>query len=510
MMEKGFNLTDIVLRLENLTKRFPGVTALDRVSMEVQRGEVHAVIGENGAGKSTLMRILAGAETPNEGRIIFEGQEAHFHNPLDAQRAGIAIVYQELSVFPNLSIAENIFANRQPCTVDGYISRRLMRDKSCELMDIFELEFEPDVLVRNLNMADRQMVEILRAISLNPKLLILDEPTSSLTMSEAEHLFQLIERLRERGITVMYVSHQLGEVLRLGDRISVLRDGTYVGTVTRSEATEEKLVHMMVGRAVDLYKNYGIRVAHPQPTLRVRGLTSEGVFSDINFDLYEGEILGFAGLVGSGRTDVAQALFGLQPITSGEIELLGKPYIPREPRDAVARGLAYVPEDRKTVGLFLEMTLTDNIIAPQLDRFTRMGLLDDRSARQTTEQYIEQVGIVARGPKQRAMTLSGGNQQKLLLAMWLASKPKVLIVDEPTRGIDVGAKVEIHDMLRRLADEGMSIMLISSELPEILTMSDRIAVMREGKLEAIIPRQEATQEYIMAIASGVVAGENNQ
>ena len=503
-------MSDVLLQLENLTKRFPGVTALDHVSMDVRRGEVHAVIGENGAGKSTLMRVLAGAEIPNEGRIIFEGREVRFRSPLDAQRAGVAIVYQELSVFPNLSVAENIFANRQPTLTDGLISRRLLHEKACKLMDIFALEFEADVLVRDLSMADRQMVEILRAVSLNPKLLILDEPTSSLTLSEAEHLFELIHRLRETGITVMYVSHQLDEVLRLGDRITVLRDGTYVGTVERAEANEEKLVQMMVGRAVDLYKDYGFHAHKPEVTLRVKGLTREGVFSNVSFELYKGEILGFAGLVGSGRTDVAQALFGLQPITSGEIELLGKPYIPRDPRDAIARGLAYVPEDRKTVGLFLEMTLTDNIIAPQLQRFTRMGLLDDRTARKTTEQYIEQVGIVARGPKQRAMTLSGGNQQKLLLAMWLASKPQVLIVDEPTRGIDVGAKVEIHDMLRHLADEGMSIMLISSELPEILTMSDRIAVMREGKLEAIIPRQEASQELILAIASGVAVGEHNR
>lgn len=510
MTEKGVNLTDLLLRLENLTKRFPGVTALDRVSMEVQRGEVHAVIGENGAGKSTLMRILAGAETPNEGRIIFEGQEMRFRSPLDAQRAGIAIVYQELSIFPNLSVAENIFANRQPTLVDGIISRHQMYDKSCELMSIFELEFDANMLVRNLNMADRQMVEILRAVSLNPKLLILDEPTSSLTISEAEHLFKLVERLREKGITVMYVSHQLDEVLRLGDRITVLRDGAYVGTVERKDATEEKLVQMMVGRAIDLYKDYGIRPPQPKVALRVKGLTREGVFSNVSFDLHEGEILGFAGLVGSGRTDVAQSLFGLQPINSGEIELWGKPYTPRTPRDAIARGLAYVPEDRKTVGLFLEMALIDNIVAPQLYRFTRIGLLDDQSARKTTEQYIEQVGIVAHSPKQHVMTLSGGNQQKLLLAMWLASKPKILIVDEPTRGIDVGAKVEIHDMLHRLADEGMSIMLISSELPEILTMSDRIAVMREGKLETIIPRQQATQEYIMAIASGITAGENSR
>lgn len=498
---------DILLKLEHVSKRFPGVQALDHVSMDVRRGEVHAVIGENGAGKSTLMRILAGAEIPDEGHITFEGQEVRFRSPLDAQRAGVGIVYQELSVFPNLSVAENIFANRQPTRFGSFLDRQELRQEAVRLMQIFALDFSPDVYVRDLDMADRQMAEILRAVSLQPKLLVLDEPTSSLTLAEAGRLFRLVERLREGGISVLYVSHQLREVLRLGDRISVLRDGTYVGTLDREEATEQQLVHMMVGRAVDLYKDYGVHAQQAEVVLSVRGLAGEGVFEDISFDLHKGEILGFAGLVGSGRTDLAKAIFGMNPTERGDMSLLNEPFVPKTPRQAIESGCAYMPEDRKTVGLFLKMLIKDNIIAPQLDRFSHRGLLSDRGARALAEEYITKVGIVARGAQQPAMTLSGGNQQKLLLAMWLALDPKVLIVDEPTRGIDVGAKVEIHDVLRRLADEGMGIVLISSELPEILTMSDRIAVMREGRLAGIVAAQSATEESVMALASGASQGE---
>lgn len=498
---------DTLLKLEHVSKRFPGVQALHHVSLDVRRGEVHAVIGENGAGKSTLMRILAGAEIPDEGHIIFEGQEVRFRSPLDAQRAGVGIVYQELSVFPNLSVAENIFSNRQPARFGSFLDLNKLREEAVRLMQIFALDFSPDVYVRDLDMADRQMVEILRAVSLQPKLLVLDEPTSSLTLAEAERLFGLVERLREEGISVLYVSHQLREVLRLGDRISVLRDGTYVGTLTREEASEQQLVHMMVGRAVDLYKDYGVHAQQPEVVLSVRGLAGAGAFEDITFDLHKGEILGFSGLVGSGRTDLAKTIFGMYPAEQGYMTLDGAPYAPKTPRQAIAAGCAYMPEDRKTVGLFLKMLIKDNIIAPQLYRFSHHGLVSDRGARALAEEYITKVGIVARGPQQVAMTLSGGNQQKLLLAMWLAPSPKVLIVDEPTRGIDVGAKVDIHDVLRHLADQGMSIMLISSELPEILTMSDRIAVMREGHLAGIVPAQSATEESIMALASGAAQGE---
>lgn len=498
-------MTSILVRLEQVSKRFPGVQALDRVSMDVRYGEVHAVIGENGAGKSTLMRILAGAEAPSGGSIVIADKPVQFRSPLEAQRAGIAIVYQELSVFPNLSIAENIFANRQPDR-GGFIRRGQLAAETRRLLDIFALDLDPDVPVRNLAMADRQMVEILRAVSLDPKLLILDEPTSSLALAEVQRLFQLVDRLRQRGIAVLYVSHQLQEVLRLSDRITVLRDGIYVGTVERAQASEGDLVHMMVGRALDLYKDYGLRETSPELALKVDGLSSPGAFAGVSFELRKGEILGFAGLVGAGRTDVAQTLFGLRPCSGGQIELAGKSFTLGRPREAIARGLAYVPEDRKTVGLFLDMLLSDNMVVPQIYRFSRRGLLDDRDARRLTERYIERIGIVARGPRQKAMTLSGGNQQKLLLAMWLALEPQVLIVDEPTRGIDVGAKLEIHDLLRQLADGGMGILLISSELPEILTMSDRVAVMRDGRLITILPRAAANQQRILAIAAGVDQG----
>jgi ABC-type sugar transport system ATPase subunit len=448
------------------------------------------------------MRIVAGAEIQDSGRLLFDGHQVNFHKPLDAQRSGIAIVYQELSVFPNLTVAENILANRQPVGPASLVRRGRLRDEARELMRLFQLSFEPDTALSELSMAERQIVEILRAVSARPKLLILDEPTSSLSLAETENLFDLLSRLRERGIAILYVSHHLQEVLRLSDRITVLRDGAHVGTVERSLADEAGLVHMMVGRAVDLYKDYGARSVAPEVILRVQGLTRQGVFRNVSFELHRGEILGFAGLVGSGRSEVARALFGLEPAT-GQMEMERQPFAPTAPRDAIARRLAYVPEDRKTVGLFLEMLLTDNIAAPQLHHFSRHGLMDTRHLTAVTEQYIRSVNIVARGPRQRARTLSGGNQQKLLLAMWLALEPKVLVVDEPTRGIDVGAKVEIHDTLRRLADGGMSILLISSELPEVLTMSDRIAVMHEGRLADILPRESASQERIMALASGI-------
>ena len=488
---------ECLIRLENISKQFPGVQALNKVSMGIRQGETHAVIGENGAGKSTMMRILAGAEIPDSGQIILDEEAVSFHLPLDAQKAGIAIVYQELSVFPNLSVAENIFANRQPEKAGKIVDRKKLEEQAIELMEIFNLFYEPNKLLEELDTADRQMVEILRAVSQKPKLLILDEPTSSLSLSEAEKLFELLERLHEQGITILYVSHHLDEVLRLADRISVLRDGEYVGTVDCEKADENKLVQMMVGRAVSLYKEYSDATRTGEVALKVEGLGVEGLFKDISFEAYQGEVLGFSGLVGSGRTELAQTIFGLRKHESGRMELLGKPFNPNTASDAISAKLAYMPEDRKSVGLFLTMTLTDNLIAPQLYEFTRMGLLDSQQAVASTESYIKQVGIVARGPDQIAAKLSGGNQQKLLLAMWLALKPKVLIVDEPTNGIDIGAKADIHQLLRDLSEQGMSIIVISSELPEILAIADRVLVMRRGRIAATLDGRNLTQEEIM-------------
>ena len=497
-----------LIRLENISKKFPGVQALNKVCLDIRRGETLSIIGENGAGKSTLMRILSGAEKPDSGQIFLDGEAVSFNFPLDAQKAGIAIVYQELSVFPNLSVAENIFANRQPEKTGKIVDRKKMEAQAVELMQIFNLYYEPGKLLEELDTADCQMIEILRAVSQNPKMLILDEPTSSLSLSESEKLFDLLERLHDQGMTILYVSHHLEEVLRLSDRISILRDGEYIGTVECKEADENKLVQMMVGRAVSLYKEYKKTSKKGGIALKVDSLGVEDLFEDISFEAHEGEVLGFAGLVGSGRTELAQTIFGLRKHDSGNMELLKKSFSPASPSDAIHAGLAYMPEDRKCIGLFLPMTLTDNLIAPQLYEYTQMGLLNSSQAVATTESYIEQVGIVARSPKQKVGKLSGGNQQKMLLAMWLALKPDVLIVDEPTRGIDVGAKVEIHEILRGLAKEGMCIILISSELPEILTMSDRIAVMHEHKLMGILDKEDADQEKIMTLASGIMTEEN--
>jgi ABC-type sugar transport system ATPase subunit len=490
-----------LVAIREISKRFPGVLALERVSFEIQRGEVHSIIGENGAGKSTLMRVLAGAEVPDSGTILLEDRQVRLRTPLDARRSGISIVYQELSVFPNLTVAENIFANRQPGAA-GFIRKRDLNQLARDLLSLFSLSFNPQTPVRLLSMADRQMLEILRAVSIEPKLLILDEPTSSLTQAEAERLFQLLGQLTQRGISVLYVSHQLQEVLRISSQITVLRDGKYIGTLQRQAATEAELVQMMVGRALDLYKSYPLTKKPAEVALKVEGLCFGSVVRNVSFELRKGEVLGFAGLVGAGRTEVARTIFGLTPPTAGRILVSGQPYSARSPQAAIARRIAYVPEDRKSRGLFLPMLIRDNMIAPQLKRLSRLGWIDERAADALAREYIEKVGIVARGPRQKALTLSGGNQQKLMLSLWLALKPEILLVDEPTRGIDVGAKLEIHELLRRLADEGMAVMLISSELPEILAMSDRIAVMHEGSLQAVLSREEATQERIMMLAAG--------
>jgi ABC-type sugar transport system ATPase subunit len=470
--------------------------------MEIKAGEVHSVIGENGAGKSTLMRILAGAENADEGSIVFDGRPVRFSSPLDARRAGIGIVYQELSVFLNLDIAENIYANRQPGVL-GVMHKGEMYARARSLLDLFSLDLDPRTPLLSLSMADRQSVEILRAVSQEPKLLILDEPTSSLTQAEGEKLFRLIAQLQGRGIAVLYVSHQLQEVLRLSTRITVLRDGKHIGTLDKNDATETELVRMMVGRAIELYTGAQESRTPGDVAIEVRDLSLGSVVTHVSLTLHKGQILGVAGLVGAGRSELARTIFGITPPTSGEILVEGERFSARSPRDAIARGIAYVPEDRKTVGLFLPMLIRENMMAPQLFRLSRHGWVDERDVDRLTAQYIQRVGIVSRGPRQRAMTLSGGNQQKLMLSLWLALAPRILIVDEPTRGIDVGAKVEIHNLLQNLAQGGTAVMLISSELPEILRLSDRVAVMHEGCLVGILPRAEATQERIMGLAAGV-------
>lgn len=496
---------NIILKVENMSKAFGSVVALNDVSMEIIKGEIHAIIGENGAGKSTLMKIIAGVEKPDRGKIILEGKEVVFRNPYYAKMAGVSIVFQELNVFNNLSVADNIFALRQPINKIGIIKERELIKETEKLTKVFSIDVKPDTLVGRLPLAKKQMVEILRALSQRSKILVMDEPTSSLTSAEAKKLFDILNSLKKEGITIIYISHKIEEVLEISDKITVLRDGKYIETLKKEEASEQKLINMMVGHEfINLYIKKKKDNSSLTPILEIKDLAKEGIFKKVSFTLHENEILGFFGLVGSGRSEIAQSIIGMKNFDSGEIFIDGIKKDIASPADSIKEGIGYVYEDRKEAGLFLEMSLKDNIIASQINKFTRVGFLKEAECLEFAKKYIDELNITSWSPYQKAKTLSGGNQQKLLLAAWIALNPKVLIVDEPTRGIDVGAKVEIHSIIRRLARKGTGIILISSELSEIITLSDRVVVVKEGKVLAILQSYEITEENIMSIAAGVV------
>lgn len=495
---------ETVLEARNITKTFPGVKALDGVSFDLRRGEIHALVGENGAGKSTLMHILAGIFPPDSGEIRLEGQPVRLESPYAAARRGIGVVFQELSLVPQLTVAENIFANRQMCGPLGLIRFPEMRRRARELLSLFEVDIDPDVLVGALSTGRQQMIEILKALSQDPKVLILDEPTASLTQSEADHLFRHLNRLKERGIAIIFISHHLQEVFQLADRVTVLRDGRRVGTAPKAELTEQKLVQMMVGR--ELVAMYGSRKPEEkvgEEFFRVEGIGRAGLYKDVSFSVRRGEIVGVAGLVGSGRTEVARGIFGVEPIDQGQIWLNGQPVRIRRPHDAIARRIAYLTEDRKIQGLYLNMTVAENCVAPSLARFTRTGFLQEARIREFAEECVRAFRIITPSVHQKVMNLSGGNQQKVLLSMWSGIQPELLMVDEPTKGVDVGAKQDVYEFLRRLAGRGVGIIVISSDLPEVLGISDRILVMRQGRLVGEVPGSEATEERVMALATGV-------
>jgi len=507
--ERGDDARAPILQAVDVDKTFPGVHAVDHVSLAIEAGEIHAIVGENGAGKSTLMQILAGVYRPDSGQLLLEGQPVTFATRHDAEMRGIGIVFQELSLAPNLSVAENIFAGRQPINGLGLVRRSVMRREAQRLLDLFGLGLDARMPAHELSLGNRQIVEIAKALSLDARVLILDEPTSSLSRHESRTLFTILRGLRDRGIAVIYISHHLEEVFALTDRVTVLRDGKWVATVPTAETDEETIVSLMVGRALQAVEQ---RVAATRgmderaaPALAVRGLSRASEFTDISFTVRRGEIVGMAGLVGAGRTEVAQAICGLTRLDRGEIVLEGRQAHIRRPSDAIAHGLAYLSEDRKELGLFLRMTLTQNVAAPNLDRLGRLGFVDDRRARAMSRDYMGRLRIRTPSPDAAVGTLSGGNQQKVLLSAWLATRPRVLIVDEPTRGIDVGAKAEIHTLLGSLADTGVAILMISSDLPEILTLSDRVLVLSRGRLAGEYTRAEATEENIMARAAGLQA-----
>jgi ABC-type sugar transport system ATPase subunit len=496
-----------LIELTAISKSFGPVKVLKDVGFDVQPGEVHALLGENGAGKSTLIKIMAGVISADGGEMKVEGKAVRFASPREAAAHGIATVYQELLLFPELTVAENIYLGHAPKTRWGGLDWSAMRAGARALLDSLDSpDLDVDVLVGKLSVANRQRVEIAKALSQNAKLVIMDEPTAALADADAKRLMAVVKRLRDRGVGIVYVSHRLPEIFALADRVTVLRDGAYVGTREISEVSEGDLVSMMVGRAIDhLFPK--VDVPRGGVVLEVKNLSYRDVVKDISFDLHAGEILGIAGLVGSGRTELALTIFGITPATAGEIRLDGKPVTIGNPGEARSLGIAYIPEDRGLQGLIRPQTVRENVSLAVIDRIAKALVVDRGKELALAKDAIARFGIRTRGPEQRVRQLSGGNQQKVVLAKWVAAEPRVLIMDEPTRGIDVGAKAEIHALMSKLAGQGLAVLMISSELPEVLGMSDRVMVMRGGRVVATFDRAEATPD---AVGSAMTAAKRGQ
>ena len=496
-------MSENILELKNISKSFSGVEVLHNVSFELRPGEVHALLGENGAGKSTLVKIITGVHHPDKGEILLHGEPVHFSDARESRQAGIAAIYQELSLFPDLDVAENIFAGRQPVTTGGRVDWRKLYTEAGKLLESLGVKLDLKQKARTLSIAQQQMVEIARAFSINAQILIMDEPTSSLTLHEVDDLFRLVRRLRAEGTAIIFISHRLEELYSLADRVTVLRDGSYVDTRSMKDVTRDDLIRMMVGRTItNLFPKQEVRAG--DVILKVENLSRAGSFHEVSFELRRGEILGLAGLVGAGRTNVARAIFGVERATGGSIHVDGREVLITSPQQAIQLGLAYVPEDRQLHGLIPAMPLTPNISLPILHHFAQLGWLQDKSERKSAYDAALQMEVRANNIWQLARELSGGNQQKVVLAKWLSTNPRILILDEPTRGIDVGTKAAVHGLMSKLASEGMAILMISSELPEILGMSDRVIVMREGHVTGHFSRAEATQENIISAATQTV------
>jgi ABC-type sugar transport system ATPase subunit len=490
-----------VLEVEGVSKSFPGVRALEEVGFELRPGEVHALLGENGAGKSTLIKILCGVHRPDAGTIRLGGEPVRVTSPRHAQALAIAVVHQELALEPYLSVAENVFLGRQPVGRFGLIDRRRMREETGRLLSRLGVAIDPDTPLGELPVASRQLVAIARAVSSSARVLVFDEPTTSLTQHESDLLFAAIRRLRADGIGIVYVSHRMQEIFDLCDRVTVLRDGRRIATMPVAETDRAGLIGMMIGRDIGALLR---AEAGPKgrPVLEARNLGRRGVLHGISLAVHEGEIVGMAGLVGAGRTEVARALFGDLATDSGEILVEGLPVRVRSPRDAVRAGIGLVPEDRKEQGLVTALPVRQNLAMPSWRRLAKFGILRGGAERRLAEEYVRRLAIRTPSIAQAVKHLSGGNQQRVVIAKWLATRPKVLIVDEPTRGVDVGAQAETHGLLRDLARAGMAVLMISSDLREILTMSDRILVMHAGRIVAELPGAGATQEEIMYHAAG--------
>lgn len=490
-----------VLEMRDVRKTFPGVLALDDVCLELRRGEVHILLGENGAGKSTLMKILSGAYQKNGGQIFLDGEEIEIRNPRHARDLGIGIIYQEFILVPYLSVGENIFLGHEPYLCPGVIDQKRMFQAAQAILDDLGVSIDARTPVRDLGVGEQQLVEVAKALSIETKILIMDEPTSALTEQEIEVLFAAIGELKAKGVSIIYISHRMEELFTIGDRVTVLRDGCFVGTHEVNKISRADLIREMVGR--ELIEQFPKRkAAVGEELLRVEGLSTRGMVKDISFSLSRGEVLGISGLLGSGRTELAGALFGAEKIESGSIFVQGRRCHIRSPRVAIDLGFGYLTEDRKSQGLILDLSVKDNICLPSVNRFSRFGIMQVDREEEAAGRYRRELRIKTPSLNQKVVYLSGGNQQKVVLAKWLCLEAEILIFDEPTRGIDVGAKVEIYQLMNQLASRGAGIIMISSELPEILGMSDRILVMSRGKIVGEFSSAEATQEKILHCALG--------
>lgn len=488
-----------LLELKNITKRYPGVLALDNIQLKVKKGTVHALLGENGAGKSTLIKVISGAIAPNDGTIIFDGKEYSRMTPRSAMDLGIGVIYQEFNLIPYLTVANNIFLGNEPMKM-GRIDEKECERRAKELMDSLDINIDPKRQVKTISVGYQQMIEIVKAVSKDTKLLIMDEPTAALSEKEVEKLLDLVRKLREQGMTIIYISHRIEELFEIADDVTVLRDGQYIETLDIANCERKKLISLMVGREMG-EKYPGGAGATDEVVLKVDHLSNDNV-DDISFELHKGEILGFGGLVGAGRTETARAIFGADKISDGKITLNGKETVIASPRDAVEKGIAFITEDRKQQGLLMQLSIRENVSIASLNSFMKhWPQIDKKAEREKVDEYSNSLDIKTPSLDQLVKNLSGGNQQKVVLAKWLLTDSKIIIFDEPTRGIDVGVKFEFYDIMHNLTEQGISIIMISSEMPELIGMSDRIIVMSEGRITGELSKEEASQQAILDMAT---------
>ncbi|WHH61012.1 sugar ABC transporter ATP-binding protein [Petroclostridium sp. X23] len=491
---------EIVVQMNNITMEFPGVRALDNVSFETRKGEVHVLLGENGAGKSTLMKILTGVYKQTDGKIFLKGQPYEIKSIKDAEEKGISMIFQELNLVPFLSVAENIFLGREPRIGIQIDWKKVNRDAQT-LLDNLGVKINGKTIVKNLTIAQQQMVEISKALSYNPDVIVMDEPTSSLTEREIQELFKTIRDLKNKGVCIVYISHRMEELLEIGDRVTVLRDGQYVGTVNVKETSIDGLIQMMVGRTLN--EKFPKECAPVgAKSLEVRNLNQGKRLKNVSFHVNKGEVVGFAGLMGAGRTELMRAIFGADPVDSGEIFVNGEKVTIKSPKDAIKNRIGFLTEDRKHQGLVLKLDVKQNITLSNLEKITKNTAISFSEEKELCDQLVKDLNIKTPALHQKVKFLSGGNQQKVVLAKWIATQSDILIIDEPTRGIDVGAKVEIYKLMNELTKQGATVIMVSSELPEVLGMSDRIYIMHEGKITGELTRQEATQEKVLHFATG--------